>query len=73
MVYGDHGRHGVNGIVVLMIAERKDQVHRHKPDHDPECVIIHHQDATENHVLGQVHNLIYKPAIPSIAQVSELY
>jgi hypothetical protein len=37
MVDGDHGRHGENGIAVLLIAERKDQVHRQKPDHDPEC------------------------------------
>ena len=29
MVVGDHGRHGVLGIVVLLIAERKDQVHQH--------------------------------------------
>jgi len=73
MVDGDHGRHGVNGIAVLLIAERKDQVHRHKPDHDPECVIIHHQDVTENHVQDQVYNLTDKHAIPSIAQVSRLY
>jgi hypothetical protein len=70
MVDGDHGRHGVNGIVVLLIAERKDQVHRQKPDHDPECVIIHHQDVTENHVLDQVYNTIDKPAILIVAEVS---
>ena len=29
MVDGDHGRHGENGIAVLLIAERKDQVHQH--------------------------------------------
>ena len=29
MVVGDHGRHGVLGIIVLQIAERKDQVHQH--------------------------------------------
>ena len=69
MVDGDHGRHGENGIAVLLIAERKDQVHRQKPDHDPECVIIHHQDVTENHVLDQVYNTIVKPAILIVAEL----
>jgi len=37
------------------------------------CVIIHHQDVTENHVLDQVYNTIVKPAILIVAEVSGLY
>ena len=73
MVAGDHGCHGVNGIAVLLTVERKDQMHRHKPGHDPEYVIIHHQDVKEKLVLDQVYNIIDKSAIPSIAQVSGIY